>query len=296
MSTPLAFEDKFFTVEAAQTPTKMFKVKIRVPKLEDRLQAQSIFPGPDSQVGYTESEYLLASCIHEINDRDLRQLPMDVIDRVEGLPYQDLQYLMALFTRFTSFSATDEVDKVKKIADKLYVDPSLEIFTVSKENLPTGTVSITFQTPRMKDRIKAQRQYPGRREAGYPFEDFMFAYSVTHINGQEVFGMAPMDRLRSIFLIDYTHASEIFYRLSVLNDQSFKTAESEGKDIFQGLFSSSNGSSPISGTVTTGVKSARATATPPSSTANLVPPKSTGTEPKASTPTSTSTSSPGTDS
>jgi hypothetical protein len=278
MSNLLSLEDKFFTVPAEATPTKRFKVKIRVPKVEDRLQSQSLFPGPDSQVGYTEAEYLLAQCLYEVNDNDLRAMPMDVIQRIEAFPYQDLQYLMAVFNGFVTFGSADEVDKLKKVADVLFSDPALEIFTISKEYLPSKTVSITFQTPRMKDRIKAQRLYPGRREAGYPFEEFMFGYCVTHLNGEPVHTYPAMDRLRGLYLLDYTHAAEVFYRLSVLNDQDFKNAESLGKQTFAEIFTPSKEVSTPSGTGTTVAKSPKTTVTPVPSTASQVLNKPTGTE------------------
>lgn len=246
------------TIESHEIPSKKFSIGLVEPLFGERRLASKRMPSANSnqKVGYTVTQLMLAMCIKQVNELEVKLDPRDPVAILRQLPTDDAQFLLATFV--SAFTVDDNLaESIKEFSTHLKETNNTPFFTIPQEKLPNGFGTIIFKRPTTDDEIKIQRRYPGEEtNPGYTTSEMFFAECITSIDGEEV--QKPKD-LITLFddwtLIDQQYCQSVFNNITYMDTQDYEKAEDLGKNLRDRLKNSKASTSKLSKGTTVTTKS-----------------------------------------
>lgn len=251
---PIDTQDRFIEISADLLPSKSFSYEIRVPKYEDKQDANSRHPGQDSNCGYTSGELMFAACLCKVTNsktgitQDFRELPIDVIDRISNIPNPDYQFLLTTFLPFVNLVDDEGLARAKTISDHFLLDPAAEEFKIHSYQFPTKSFSVTFVRPRAGNITDFRKVYATLTDPTYSFEEYMAARCLTHIDDEPIQRdkQNPVLSLRKWPCIDASFYGTVMMRVSTINDETREASLNLGKNLMASIWGNSSNQSTTS--------------------------------------------------
>jgi hypothetical protein len=227
-----------YTVTKNNFPSKLTSITFKEALFEDRREATRLYPS--ARVGYSLEELLLANQIIAMdfnnieNEIDFRRQP---INKLAVLTSSDNAYLLSVFLSTATLSSEMSAD-IKNKTEKVLQDPYFNgTYTVTAEDMPTQSFSVTFKEPVGQDRFDVEKLYPGAsdKQCGYSSEEMLFAHQIIAINGQPVNrqGKELISILNKWSHIDVQYAVAVFTSIFSLTEEKSDESRVLGKSFLQ---------------------------------------------------------------
>lgn len=105
-----------------------------------------------------------------------------------------------------------------------------QIFTISAEEMPTKTASVSFREPSFFDRREASRRYPTASRVGYAVEELLAAMCLTAFNDNPLpeSPRDPIEFLKEMGHVDGQYFMATFLAMFTLDEDMAKQAKEVG--------------------------------------------------------------------
>lgn len=232
---------KKFTLPADKLPSCQVALTFREPMFQDRREVTRRF-SPNQ--GYSLDELLVSTCLVAVNGQELSAQPQDPMDILRELPQADEQYVLLVF--LSMFTLDEELSEVARQIGTKFKLVLEQQHTITRDQMPSKSYSVTFRKLTSGERMKLERRYPGSdSNCGYSFDEMLFAYSVTAIDGNPVEAVNPKDVIST--LDDWTHldfqfASTVFLNAVTVDRDDANEAKQLGKSLRQEMEATFSGS------------------------------------------------------
>ena len=237
-------DDNIIVIEQDYLPSKQFEVGLHRPKFEDYRSARKRYPSPQANVKtpYSVEELLFSMMLHHIGPMMANQMPpKDVAGRLKPFSIPDRQFLLITFLE-VFFVSNDEAQAARDYADRMMLKPSPS-YTIPKEIMPSGELSITFVEPNTGKQMETDRLWTSPNVNGCSMEEMLLANSISTINGKTV--ETPKDvisLLDSWSIADVQFCCLVFVNMFTIDDPSSEAAKNLGKEL-RSKFSTRKGAS-----------------------------------------------------
>ena len=129
----------------------------------------------------------------------------------------------------------------------------MSVFTIEAEEMPSGSVSISFREPLFSDRLEASRRYPTSARVGYSLEELLLSMCLVGINGNDLPSTPrdPIQYLRELPHVDGQYLLTTFLGMFTLDEEMSKATRELGmkmKTSPQAVHTVPEGTLPVSGT------------------------------------------------
>jgi hypothetical protein len=227
-----------YTIVKYDLPSNLYSVTFKEAYFKDRRSATRQYP--TSKVGYSLEELLLANMILSINFERIDENADNIrnpINKLAIFPSSDTSYILSTFLSISTLSA-EMSGLIKSNTEKVLQSPSFNgIHTISQDELPTGSFSITFTEPTSNDRWNAEKTYPGSedRQCGYSLEELIFAKQIVALNGEPVSKQSKetINLLNDWSHIDVQYAVASFTNLFNLSEEKSNASKTLGKSFLE---------------------------------------------------------------
>jgi hypothetical protein len=227
-----------YTIVKHDLPSNLYSVTFKEAYFKDRKDATRQYP--TSKVGYSLEELLLSNMIYSINFERIDTEPDNVrnpINKLAIFPSSDTSYILSTFLSISTLSP-EMSGQIKSNTEKVLQSPGFNgTHTISQDELPTGSFSITFTEPTSNDRWNAEKTYPGSedRQCGYSLEELIFAKQIVAIDGQSVARQSKeaINLLNDWSHIDVQYAVATFTNLFNLSEEKSNSSKVLGKSFLE---------------------------------------------------------------
>lgn len=227
-----------YTIVKHDLPSNLYSVTFKEAYFKDRRSATRQYP--TSKVGYSLEELLLANMIISINFERIDENADNIrnpINKLAIFPSSDTSYILSTFLSISTLSA-EMSGLIKSNTEKVLQSSSFNgTHTISQDELPTGSFSVTFTEPTSNDRWNAEKTYPGSedRQCGYSLEELIFAKQIVAINGESVSKQSKetINLLNDWSHIDVQYAVASFTNLFNLSEEKSNASKTLGKSFLE---------------------------------------------------------------
>lgn len=233
------------TIEASDLPSGKVNVTLKCPRFADLRKARKLYPnetdarGRRKSPGYATEELLICQQIVDVTDLEGRSLlnshkAKDIIDRLTIFSIPDRQALMTIFLEI--FWVGSEQAKAARDLAKDYMVAAAFNFNISRNQMPMGEFSISYNAPNTGTQMAADRRYQGIQEQGCTLEEFLFAMCL-HSTDDNV--VEPSKDVISVLdnwtIADVQFANLVFINQFTLDDSEEEKAKEAGKRYLEKL-------------------------------------------------------------
>lgn len=227
-----------YTIVKYDLPSTLCSVTFKEALFADRKEATRMYP--TSKVGYSLEELLLANMILSVNFTRIDKEPDNIrnpIHKLAVFPSSDTSYILSTFLSVVTLSPEMSA-KIKSNSEKILQNSSFNgTHTITENEFPTGSLSVTFTEPTSNDRWEAEKTYPGSddRQCGYSLEELIFAKQITAINGKPVTRQVKetINLLNEWSHIDLQYAVATFTNLFNLSEEKSNSSRNLGKSFLE---------------------------------------------------------------
>jgi hypothetical protein len=203
-------------------PTGQIEVDLKPPTYGDLRKARRLYPFDKAEkgetIGYLPDDLLLTSLLVKVNGQPTNE-SIDLIDRLKEIPLPDRQALSLILVD-AFFLSKEKANQASEHARSNKYS-AYDFRSIEKGFSPTGELSVRFMLPQASVQVICERDYLGMSKVGAGLEEYMFAYCLTHLNGQDVSKHKDKLGLLDDFSIeDVQYAVNYFLASSTLNEDS----------------------------------------------------------------------------
>lgn len=211
-----------FTLTPDMLATGTVGVEMRAPNYGDLRNARRLFPYEKAErgdrIGYVPDDLMLASLLLTINEQPVTHCN-DLIERLDLFPLSDRQAISTLLVEtFYIDKQRANLAAAKARAQRV---GAYNYRDIAKEDSPSGTFEVRFLVPNSRVQIECERRYNGIEKVGAGLEEYMFAFCLVSINGQEV--TDEKDKLSLLDkheIADVQYAANFFIALSTIDEET----------------------------------------------------------------------------
>lgn len=242
-----------FTIPKEALPSGKLAVELRVPTYGDLRKARKNYPFDRSEstarVGYVVDDLLMASLIVSLNGCSVDHYK-DTIDRIGEIKVSDQQAIASIMTEMF-FLSKEQGNTIYDLAKLKKTEPS-EIYSFEAKDSPSKKMSFKFMEPNANVKMAAERQYPGINSAGCGLEEYLFAYCLSDLDGEQV---TPGSKNNMLYLdncsiADVQAATTFFMGVSSLDEEGRQETKKHATALLLQLKNPSVVTSPVTVTPT----------------------------------------------
>jgi hypothetical protein len=235
-----------FTITADMLATGKVQVVLKAPSYADLRNCRKAFPFDKAErgdrIGYVPDDLMLAALLVKINDEPVAH-NNDLIERLDLFPLADRQALSAILIE-TFYLDKTQANQAASIARTKRLEP-YDYRDIESGSTPSGSFGVRFMVPNSRVQIECERRYTGMEKLGVGLEEYMFAFCLVSINGQDVSEVKDkLSLLDNHDIADVQYATNYFVAVSTIDEEMRADLKKHKAAIKQQLLGSPVASAP----------------------------------------------------